>query len=301
MPASAPPWVSEEPNPVYYQKQFEYRKFQTMAEPVASGSSAMSDDIRLDGWLDALEQRHFADLTFPQVSSALRALSSTYVERRQRIREGGPLDGAGKRAAFALFYGPLHYLLVRKIVGALDESVIQANPVTEFAKGGPLIDLGCGTGAAGAAWGSASSTPPEVIGVDRHPWAVAEAADTYRAFQLLARTRRADITSVALPKRPASIVAAFTLNEMDDAARDALMKHLIERTRRGDRLLIIEPIAGVVARWWNPWRAQIEAVGGRGDEWRFRVELPPIVAKLDRAAGLNHRELTARSLWIASR
>jgi hypothetical protein len=27
------------------------------------------------------------------------------------------------------------------------------------------------------------------------------------------------------------------------------------------------------------------------------VELPPIVAKLDRAAGLNHRELTCRSLW----
>jgi hypothetical protein len=27
--------------------------------------------------------------------------------------------------------------------------------------------------------------------------------------------------------------------------------------------------------------------------------LPPIVAKLDRAAGLNHRELTGRSLWLA--
>jgi hypothetical protein len=39
-------------------------------------------------------------------------------------------------------------------------------------------------------------------------------------------------------------------------------------------------------------------VGGRADEWRFRAELPPIVAKLDRAAGLDHRELTARSLWI---
>ena len=25
--------------------------------------------------------------------------------------------------------------------------------------------------------------------------------------------------------------------------------------------------------------------GGRADEWRVRIELPPIVAKLDRAAG----------------
>jgi hypothetical protein len=200
-----------------------------------------------------------------------------------------------------LFYGPLHYLLVREIVHALDKSVTQATLVAEFARGEPLVDLGCGTGAAGAAWGSASSTPPELIGFDRHPWAVAEAANTYQAFHLSARTRRADVTSVALPKGRASIVAAFTLNEMDDAARDMLMKRLIERTGKGDRLLIVEPIAGVVARWWKPWRAQIEAAGGRGDEWRFRVELPPIVAKLDRAAGLNHRELTGRSLWIALR
>ena len=43
------------------------------------------------------------------------------------------------------------------------------------------------------------------------------------------------------------------------------------------------------------------AAGGRGDEWRFRVELPAIVTKLDRAAGLNHRELTARSLCLGGR
>ena len=271
-----------------------------MAEPVEhSGSSAVSNDTRFDHWLDALETRHLADLTFPQVSSALRALSSTYVERRQRIREGGAVDGAGKRAAFALFYAPLHFLLVREIVRALSETASRPNPLTGGTKGMPLVDLGCGTGAAGAAWGSAIATPPAVIGLDRHPWAVAEAAETYRAFHVSARTRRADIATAALPKGPASMVAAFTLNEMDEAARDTLMKRLVERAGRGDRLLIVEPIAGVVARWWNAWRAQIEAAGGRGDEWRFRVELPPIVAKLDRAAGLNHRELTGRSLWLA--
>jgi hypothetical protein len=37
-------------------------------------------------------------------------------------------------------------------------------------------------------------------------------------------------------------------------------------------------------------------VGGRAVDWRFRVSLPPIVARLDRAAGLDHRELTAHTL-----
>ena len=70
---------------------------------------------RFDEWLRQAEERHLADLTFSQVSSGLRALSSTYVERRHRLGEGAALDGAGKRAAFALFYAPLHFLLVRSI------------------------------------------------------------------------------------------------------------------------------------------------------------------------------------------
>src|SRR5882762_8350636 len=125
-------------------------------------------------WMAALEERHLADLTFPQIARALRALSSTYVERRGRLAEGGALDGAGKRAAFALFYGPLHYLLVRAIVGSLPQALQEMDaPPT-------LLDLGCGTGAAGAAWAASCATAPRVIGIDRHQWAVAEAARTYR-------------------------------------------------------------------------------------------------------------------------
>src|SRR5260221_3438685 len=70
-------------------------------------------------WLSAVDVRHFSELTFQEVSRSLRALSATYVERRDRLREGAALAGAGKRAAFALFYGPLHYLLVREIVQAI--------------------------------------------------------------------------------------------------------------------------------------------------------------------------------------
>jgi SAM-dependent methyltransferase len=244
----------------------------------------------IERWLTALEARHFANLTFPEVSRSLRALSATYVERRDRLREGAALSGAGKRAAFALFYGPLHYLLIREIVQALPD-----------ATGGPaatLLDLGCGTGAAGAAWAEACRTRPQVIGVDRHPWTLAEAAHTYRDFGLRAKTIRGDAATVTLPKSPALILAAFTVNELPNDARDALLPRLLERATKGDRILIVEPLAKGAVPWWGTWKLAFAAVGGRADEWRFNVELPPLVAKLDRAAGLNHRELKGRSLFL---
>jgi SAM-dependent methyltransferase len=259
-------------------------------------------DDRFELWLREAEQHHLADLTFPQVSSGLRALSSAYVERRRRLGEGAALDGMGKRAAFALFYGPLHFLVVREIVQALPAAQRATEATT-------LVDPGCGTGAAGAAWATSCVHAPRVVGIDRHPWALGEAARTYRAFGLTARTVKGDIASVALPKgpfdslalaqdRPVLMLAAFAMNELADAPRDALMQRLLDRAAAGDRLLVVEPIAGFVTRWWERWRAPVEQMGGRADEWRFRIELPAIVAKLDRAAKLDHRELTARSLWI---
>jgi SAM-dependent methyltransferase len=243
-------------------------------------------------WLTALEARHFSELTFQEVSRSLRALSATYVERRDRLREGAALAGAGKRAAFALFYGPLHYLLIREIVRSISTVQRQNTPT--------LIDLGCGTGAAGAAWAEACDPPPQVIGVDRHPWTLIEAAQTYREFGLRARTVRGDAATFAFPKTRAMILAAFTINELDDPSRTSLLPRLIDRATAGDRVLIVEPVARSVGRWWTDWRHAFEAAGGRADEWRFRVELPGIVAKLDRAAGLDHRELTGRSLYIGS-
>ena len=254
-----------------------------------SDNPASIRDDRFDRWLAQAEQRHLADLTFRQVSSGLRALSSTYVERRQRLGDGAALDGAGKRAAFALFYAPLHFLLVSAIVRSLPDA-------TQVAA--TLVDLGCGTGAAGAAWAAACSKTPRVVGVDRHPWALGEAAATYRNFGLTARTVKGDIASFALPQPPAAILAAFALNELADGPRDALMKRLLDHASGGGRVLVVEPIAGFVARWWNPWRATFERAGGRADEWRFRIELPDVVVKLDRAVKLDHRELTGRSLWL---
>src|SRR5215203_2848134 len=77
-----------------------------------------STDARFERWLAALDERHLANLTQSEVTRALRALSSCYVERREKLVSGGPLDSAGKRGAFALFYAPLHFIVVRKIVSA---------------------------------------------------------------------------------------------------------------------------------------------------------------------------------------
>jgi len=238
-------------------------------------------------WLNALDARHFSELTFQEVSRALRALSATYVERRDTIHEGAALQGAGKRAAFALFYGPLHYLLVRHVVEAIDDG----------RRGGTLIDLGCGTGAAGTAWAEIAQ-PSQVIGVDIHPWALAEAAHTYREFGLRAKTVRADVATFALPKSPLMILASYAVNELRDRDRSAVLPRLLGRAANGDRVLVVEPLARSAARWWTEWQDAFVGAGGRADEWRFRVDLPPLVAKLDRAAGLNHDQLTGRSLFI---
>ena len=253
-------------------------------------------------WLTALERRHLSNLKFAELSRALRALSATYVERRDRLREGAALSGAGKRAAFALFYGPLHYLLIREIVRAIPGAAIRPESAGLHSEGSDLsrppllIDLGCGTGSAGAAWAEACAPHPQVIGVDRHPWALAEAADTYREFGLHARTRRGDAATFEFPKSRAMILAAFLVNELNDDERDTLLQRLLGRVEAGDHVLVVEPLARSVARWWGSWARAFGSFGGRADEWRFRVDLPAIVAKLDRAAGLDHRELTGRSL-----
>ena len=62
-------------------------------------------------------------------------------------------------------------------------------------------------------------------------------------------------------------------------------------------MLVIEPIARAITPWCDDAAARFSASGGRADEWRLPIELPPLLQKFDRAAGLNHRELTFRSLF----
>ncbi|MGE0445375.1 MAG: methyltransferase domain-containing protein [Vicinamibacterales bacterium] len=239
-------------------------------------------------WLSALEQRHLADLRVPEVTRALRALSSAYVERRGGLARGAPLDSAGKRAAFALYYAPLHFFVVGRIVEALGAALPPP---------GAIVDIGCGTGAGGAAWALAAGGRPKVIGLDRHPWAVDEARWTYRQFGLQGDARRGDAARAVPLRRGDAMVAAYTLNELTADGRAAVERALLDAAAGGARVLVVEPIARGITPWWDAAVERFQRAGGRADEWRFPADLPEQVARFGKAAGLNQRELTARSLY----
>jgi SAM-dependent methyltransferase len=240
-------------------------------------------------WLAALETRHLADLRVPEVTRALRALSSAYVERRHAVARGGTLDSRGKRAAFALFYAPLHFLVTRHIVQALDAHV--PPPAS-------ILDIGCGTGAAGAAWAMAAGGVA-VTGLDRHPWAVDEARWTYKMLGLPGHARQGDAARLPALRPGGAAIAAYVLNELPDAARARVEDELFAAAERGVAVLVLEPIARPLTPWWDATARRVETRGGRADEWRIAVDLPPLLRLFDKAAGLNHQALTARSLFMA--
>ena len=239
--------------------------------------------LTVASFTSALEERHLADLRFSDVTRALRALSSAYVERRETtLANHKALDGAGKRAAFALYYGPIHFLLVQHIVHALDAAPQR----------GTVVDLGCGTGVAGAAVATSGEKTLPVLGIDTHPWGLDEARFTYKAFGIRADVRRGHAARTRFPADTSFIVAAFVVNELNDGDRNMLLSN-IKKSR--SPLLIVEPISQRISPWWDEWTREL---GGRADEWRVRVEVPSIVKRLSKAAGLRPEVLTARSLFV---
>ena len=252
----------------------------------------MSDPVDpFPAFYDALEARHRAELTFAEVRRALQALSSLYVERRERIAGGAALEGRGKRAAFALYYGPLHFLLVREIVRALGPALATPRHI---------LDLGCGTGTAGAAWALERQPPASVEGVDVSGWAVSEARFTLRQLGVPGKATRADAVAASASDPRAGLLAVFTVNELAEAARDRLLERILATASGGAPVLIVESISRRASPWWPAWREAFAGAGGREDEWRFRPRLPPSLALLAKAAGLDARELTGRSLLLSA-
>ena len=161
-----------------------------------------------------------------------------------------------------------------------------------------MFDLGCGTGAAGAAWALVSSA--DVRGTDVNAWAVSEAAWTYRALGVRGTAHRGDVSALRLPSQASTVLAAFVVNELSAPDRAAALYRLVEAARKGHHVVVIEPISKKLTPWWSEWERAFESSSGRTSEWRFRVELPRLLRDLDKSAGLDHRELTARTLMAGS-
>jgi SAM-dependent methyltransferase len=255
---------------------------------------------RFDAWIADLERRHLADLTTAEVARALRALSATYVERRARLSGRGAFDTAGKRAAYALYYAPRRFLLVSHVVSA----IAGAPPP------GRIVDAGCGTGAAGAAWAVQAGADATVLGLDAHPWALDETRATYRALAVAGEARRYVIGGSRdhgewirggprdARRQHRALVLSYVVNELDEPSRTSLLPALLAAAAHDTRVLVIEPLSRRTSPWWPRWASAVVAAGGRADEWRVALDLPDVTARLGRAAGLDAREATARTLLI---
>ena len=251
----------------------------------------------IDAWVRALLERHAGNLTRTELLKSVRALSARYVERRADLQQRSPIDSAGKRAAFAAFYAPLHLLTVRGIVQALgDDSRVPT-----------IADLGCGTGAAAAGWALATGTRPQLTGIDHVAWALSETLWNWRALGLAGRTRRENMVTAADrmahdrpagPARKQAVVVGWAVNELDSPARDRLLRSLVRLGQSGTTLLVVEPIARTMTPWWSQWCDVLGPVGGRATEWKLDATLPPSLASIDRDAGFHRATLAARSLWV---
>lgn len=252
-------------------------------------------DPSIHHWIDAVIARHTAAYSRPEFLKAVRALSARYVEQRAALPGRSVLDSAGKRAAFAGFYAPLHLLTTFLAVRELTPATTSSDAV---------IDLGCGTGVASAAWALATASSPRITGVDLNNWALDEARWNWAHLELAGRTRRGDlIEALERESRGRDLTATtflcgWSLNELTRPARETAIDGLLRAAGRGARVFVIEPIAGSAAPWWPEWAARATAAGGRADTWRFTTPLPAALATLDRDAGFDRDALTARSVYF---
>ena len=245
--------------------------------------------VDFDAWLEATVARHTVDLEFRELRKGAQALSWLYVERRGEVDLAArAVEGRGKRAALASYYAPLHFLAAQHALARIGAA--------RFGAVRRVIDLGCGTGATGAA-AARMLDCADVVAIDRSGFALSEARHTYAAFGLLSHTKRAQLPSATPRPAPGEVwVLGWAVNELDDRSRNALGERIVRAIEAGVRLLLLEPLASGVVPWWSEWCAELSPFGVVDLESKARVALPEWISRVDRASGLDHRVIGARVL-----
>jgi SAM-dependent methyltransferase len=243
-----------------------------------------------DAWLAGAVRRHMPPLEFAEIRKGAQALSSLYVERRPLGEIAArAVRGRGKRAALASYFAPLHFLTIHHALRPLD--------LTGAERPRRVLDLGCGTGATGAAIATAHAEPPRILALDASGWALGEAEATCAAFDLRGRVRRGSLPG-AFPRVGAGDLVAlgWVVNELDEEARRGLLARLREALASGASLLLAEALSERPSPWWDEWTETLAPGGATSELFRTEIERPDWIESLDRATRLDHRRIGARLL-----
>ncbi len=231
------------------------------------------------------------ELSIRDLRRGIQSVSRVYVQERNAGGLGGrATGGAARRAAFACYYAPLHFLTAWHLV--------QSGILAGSSAPSRIIDLGCGTAAVGSALSLWSGGVARVEGIEALGWAAREARQTFKALGLRGRVRRAQLPS-GLPRGAEGDwwVAGWFLNECDETVREGVLDELCAAARKGATVLILEPLAHAAAPWWKDTSARLLAEGWNTGLFKQEVELPDLLERLDQASGLDHSTLGVR--WLA--
>jgi SAM-dependent methyltransferase len=244
-----------------------------------------------DAWIEASVARYSPPLEFSEIRRGAQALSALYVERRPAGEIAArSIRGRGKRAALATYFAPLHFLTVHHALAALDRE--RATPVRR------VLDLGCGSGATGAAIAATLPTAPGIVALDVSGWALGEAEATYAAFGLHCSKRRGALPGAFPRVGPHDWIAlGWVVNELEERARSSLLARLRSALEVGATLLLVEPLSERASPWWADWADALRPLGAVEEQFRTEIERPEWIESLDRATRLDHRTLGARLLF----
>jgi SAM-dependent methyltransferase len=244
--------------------------------------------------VDAAHARWARGLEFRELRRGAQAVSDVYVHKRKSgaIAQRAA-DGRGKRAAFIVYYGGLHLLLVQHWMEQRPAPIVER-----------VLDHGCGPGVVGAAaarWcGGARLTASDRVG--RH---LEVASWTGRHFGLKVQTRKQNLPgAIGIPSVPSLLIFGWVLNELSDPERQSSIERMARAIRAGSGALVFAPLSLRASPWWPDLARSLRRVRADGlieEEYRFQPDRPRLIADLDRATRLNHQSLGARVLYVPPR